>query len=152
MKYWPQPPSGAPPRWHTVAVLEENGNGEGADLALHAGCERWVYGAHDAQRFHHQVEDLGAELRCQVNQAIQDAGQERLKDLGALRGFQLVTVTGRQASAGDSQGTPPLLASSRCQPHVTACTWSVTKLLLVSFYETLSVACFINVSTTVSTS
>lgn len=78
----------------TVAVLQEDGDGERADLALHACSKLRVHRADDAQRLHHQVQDLGAELRGQVDQAVQDAGEEGLQDVGALRGFQLVTVTG----------------------------------------------------------
>lgn len=79
-------------RIHTITVLEEYCNGEGADLVLHAGCERRVHRAHNAQGLHHQVQHLGAELSCQVDQAIQNAGKERLQDVGALRDLQLVTV------------------------------------------------------------
>lgn len=78
----------------TVAVLEEDGDGEGADFALRAGREHRVHRADGAQRLQHQAEDLGAELCRQVDEAIQDAGEEGLQDVGALRGFQLVTVAG----------------------------------------------------------
>lgn len=81
---------------HTITVLEEYCNGEGADLVLHAGCERRVHRAHNAQRLHHQVQHLGAELSCQVDQAIQNAGKERLQHVGALRDLQLVTVARRE--------------------------------------------------------
>lgn len=61
-----------------VTVLQEDGDGEGADLAFHARRELRVHRAHDAQGLHHEVEHLGAELGCQVNQALQDAGEEGL--------------------------------------------------------------------------
>lgn len=50
--------------WHTITVLQENSDGEGADFAFHACCELWVYCTNDAQGLHHQVEDLWAELGC----------------------------------------------------------------------------------------
>lgn len=113
----------APPRRHllpgrTVTVLQEDGDGEGADFAFHACGELWVDCANDAQGLHHQVEDLGAELGCQVDEAVQDAGEEGLEHVGALRDFQLVTVTAVREKQGWFRAAP----SSRVfQPvsHVT---------------------------------
>ena len=89
---WPRPPGApAPP---TVVVLEEDGDGERTDLVLGAGGEGGVHGAHDAQRLHHQGQDLRAELGGQLDQTLQHAGQEGLQHVGALRELQLVAVAG----------------------------------------------------------
>ena len=90
----------------TVAVLQEDGDGEGADLALHARCELGVHRADDAQGLHHQVEDLGAELGREVDQAVQDAGQEGPQHGCALRDFQLVAVAGERDKRGSSAAGP----------------------------------------------
>ena len=94
--------SGATPR--TVVVLEEYGDGERADLVLGAGGEGSVHRAHDAQGLHDQREHLRAELGGQLHQPFQDAGQEGLQHVGALRQLQLVTVAegggGRRLAGG----------------------------------------------------
>lgn len=77
---------------HTIAVLEEYCDGEGADFVLHTCCKGWIHRADNAQRLHDQVQDLGAELSGQVDQPIENAGKERLQHVGALRDLQLVTV------------------------------------------------------------
>ena len=96
--------SGATPR--TVVVLEEYGDGERADLVLGAGGEGSVHRAHDAQGLHDQREHLRAELGGQLHQPFQDAGQEGLQHVGALRQLQLVTVAegggGRRLAGGTS--------------------------------------------------
>lgn len=87
----------------TVVVLEEDGDGEGADLVLGAGGEGRVDGADDAQGLHDQGEHLGAELGGQLDQSLQDAGEEGLQDVGALRQLQLIAIPGetRQRVADD---------------------------------------------------
>lgn len=42
----------------TIIILQENGNGEGADLVLGTGGEGWVNCADDAQGLHDQGEHL----------------------------------------------------------------------------------------------
>lgn len=76
----------------TVVIFQENSDGEGADLVLSAGGEGRVNGAHDTQGLHDEGQDLGAELGRQLDQSLQDAGEEGLQDMGALRQLQLVTV------------------------------------------------------------
>lgn len=78
----------------TIVIFKENRNGEGADFVLCACGEGRVDGAHDAQRLHDEGEHLGAELGGQLDQSLQDAGEERLQDMGALRQLQLITVSG----------------------------------------------------------
>lgn len=79
-------------RTRTIAVLQKDCDGERADLVLHTCCKCWVHRADNAQCLHHQVEHLRAELRCQMDQTVKDAGKERLQHMGALRDLQLVTV------------------------------------------------------------
>lgn len=88
--------SGGGPRGcsSTVVVLEEDGDGEGADLVLGAGGEGRVDGADDAQGLHDQGEHLGAELGGQLDQSLQDAGEEGLQDVGALRQLKLIAIPG----------------------------------------------------------
>lgn len=76
----------------TIVIFQENGNGEGADLVLGTGGEGGVNRAHDAQGLHDEGEHLRAELGSQLDQSLEDAGEEWLKDVGALRQLQLVTV------------------------------------------------------------
>lgn len=76
----------------TVVIFKENGDGEGADLVLGIGSEGGVNGADNAQGLHDQGEHLRAELGSQLDQSLEDAGEEWLKDVGALRQLQLVAV------------------------------------------------------------
>lgn len=76
----------------TIVIFKENSNSEGADLVFCAGGEGRVDGTHDAQRLHDQSEYLRAELGSQLHQSLQDAGEERLQDMGALWQLQLITV------------------------------------------------------------
>lgn len=69
---------------NTIVIFEKNGDGEWADLVLSAGSESWVDSADDTQRFHDKGEHLGAELSGQLHQALEDTGQERLKDVSAV--------------------------------------------------------------------
>lgn len=76
----------------TVVVFEEDGNSEGADLVFGTGGEGRVNGADDAQGLHDQGEHLWAELGSQLDQSLQDAGEEGLKDVGALWQLQLIAI------------------------------------------------------------
>lgn len=78
----------------TIVVFEEDGNSEGADLVFGASGEGRVDGADDAQGLHDQGEHLWAELGGQLDQSLQDAGEEGLKDVGALRQLQLIAIPG----------------------------------------------------------
>lgn len=76
----------------TIIIFKEYGNGEGADLVLGTGGEGWINCADDAQGLHDEGEHLRAELGSQLDQSLKDAGEEWLKDVGALRQLQLITV------------------------------------------------------------
>lgn len=76
----------------TIVVFKENGNGEGADLVLGVGGEGRVDSADDAQGLHDEGEHLGAELGSELDQSLEDAGEEGLKDVSALWELQLITI------------------------------------------------------------
>lgn len=76
----------------TIVIFKENGNGEGADLVLGVGGEGRVDSADDAECLHDEGEHLGAELSSELDQSLEDAGEEGLKDVGALRQLQLITI------------------------------------------------------------
>ncbi len=78
----------------TIVIFKENSNGEGADLVLGAGGEGRVDSTDDAQSLHDEGEHLWAELGGQLDQSLEDAGEEGLKDMGALWQLQLITVPG----------------------------------------------------------
>lgn len=80
----------------TVVIFKENSDGEGADLVLGAGGEGRVDGADDAQGLHDEGEHLRAKLGGQLDQSLEDAGEEGLKDVGALRQLQLITIPGER--------------------------------------------------------
>lgn len=69
----------------TIVIFKENGDSEGADLVLGTGGEGGVNCADNAQGLHDECEHLRAELGSQLDQALQDAGEEWLKNMGALR-------------------------------------------------------------------
>lgn len=68
----------------TIVIFKENSNGEGADLVLGAGGEGRVDSADDAQSLHDEGQHLWAELGGQLDQSLEDAGEEGLEDMGAL--------------------------------------------------------------------
>lgn len=80
----------------TIVIFKEDSDGEGADLVLGTDGEGRVDGADDAQSLHDEGEHLRAELRRQLDQALEDAGEEGLEDVGALRQLQLITVPGER--------------------------------------------------------
>jgi len=80
----------------TIVVFKEDRNGEGADFVLGAGGENRVDGADDAQSLHDEGEHLGAELGSQLDQSLEDAGEEGLKDVGAFWQLQLITIPGER--------------------------------------------------------
>ncbi len=78
----------------TIVIFKENSNGEGADLVLGTGGEGRVDGADNAQSLHDEGEHLWAELGSKLDQSLEDAGEEGLEDVGALRQLQLIAVPG----------------------------------------------------------
>lgn len=80
----------------TIVIFKEDSDGEGADLVLGTDGEGRVDGADDAQSLHDEGEHLRAKLRRQLDQALEDAGEEGLEDVGALRQLQLITVPGER--------------------------------------------------------
>lgn len=80
----------------TIVIFKENSDGEGADLVLGTDGEGRVDGADDAQSLHDEGEHLRAKLRRQLDQALEDAGEEGLEDVGALRQLQLIAVPGER--------------------------------------------------------
>lgn len=76
----------------TIVIFKENCNGEGADLVFGTRGEGLVNGADNAKGLHNEGEHLWAELGGQLDQSLQDAREEGLKDVGALRQLQLITV------------------------------------------------------------
>ena len=67
---------------NTIVIFKENSNGEGADLVLGAGGKGGVDGADDAQRLHDEGQHLWAELGGQLDQSLEDAGEEGAEGRG----------------------------------------------------------------------